>query len=106
MISIKSMGFNFLRLAHYPQRRIVLDACDELGIVAWEELPWSRGGVGGEVWKKEAEKQLIEMIVWHYNHPSIIFWGLGNEVITATFYGEVSPLFFSSSCSKLRGGRG
>ena len=78
--SIRNMGFNFLRLAHYPQRETVLELCDEFGIVVWEELPWSRGGVGDDASKAETEKQLWEMIIWHYNHPSIIFWGLGNEV--------------------------
>ena len=44
---IKEMGANFIRLAHYQQSRLVLDLCDELGLLVWEELPWCRGGIGG-----------------------------------------------------------
>ncbi len=44
---IKAMGANFVRLGHYPQDPEVYKACDELGILVWDELPWCRGGVGG-----------------------------------------------------------
>ena len=37
---MKAMGVNFIRLGHYQQSRIVLDACDSLGILVWEEIPW------------------------------------------------------------------
>lgn len=80
MEQIKAAGFNFIRLGHYPQAPTVLQACDELGIIVWEELPWCRGGVGGDKFKDQARTMLREMIDQHYNHPSIIFWGLGNEL--------------------------
>lgn len=80
MQQIKDAGFNFVRLGHYPQTPAVLDACDELGLLAWEELPWCRGGVGGELFRARASAMLVEMIEQHYNHPSIVFWGLGNEL--------------------------
>ncbi len=51
MQMMKDMGTNFIRLAHYQQSRIVLDLCDELGILVWEEIPWCRGGLGGETYK-------------------------------------------------------
>jgi len=76
---IKEMGANFIRLAHYQQSRIVLDLCDELGIMVWEEIPWCRSGVGTEVWQTQAHRMLRNMIDQHYNHPSVILWGLGNE---------------------------
>jgi len=76
---IKSMGANFIRLGHYQQSRIVLDLCDELGILVWEEIPWCRGGLGGEQYKQQCRDMLTAMINQHYNHPSIILWGLGNE---------------------------
>jgi beta-galactosidase len=79
MIMIREMGVNFIRLGHYQQSRIVLDLCDSLGILVWEEIPWCRGGLGGEVYKEQARSMLTNMIVQHYNHPSIIIWGLGNE---------------------------
>ncbi|MGB5384921.1 MAG: glycoside hydrolase family 2 TIM barrel-domain containing protein [Lutimonas sp.] len=78
--SIKSMGANFVRLAHYPQDPEVYKACDELGLLVWDELPWCRGGVGNEPWKENTKRLLIEMIEQNYNHPSIIIWSLGNEM--------------------------
>ena len=76
---IKEMGVNFIRLGHYQQSRIVLDLCDELGILAWEEIPWSRGGLGGEGYRQQCRDMLEAMITQHKNHPSVILWGLGNE---------------------------
>ncbi len=46
--AIKDMGANFVRLGHYQQAPLVLDLCDELGLLVWEEIPWCRGGLGGE----------------------------------------------------------
>jgi beta-galactosidase len=79
MIMMKEMGVNFIRLGHYQQSRIVLDLCDSLGILVWEEIPWCRGGLGGEVYQQQAKRMLTNMIEQHYNHPSIIIWGIGNE---------------------------
>jgi beta-galactosidase len=79
MIMIKEMGANFVRLAHYQQSPIVLHLCDSLGILVWEEIPWCRGGLGGESYKQQARKMLTNMVEQHYNHPSVILWGLGNE---------------------------
>jgi Beta-galactosidase/beta-glucuronidase len=76
---IKDMGVNFIRLGHYQQSDLVLQLCDELGILVWEEIPWCRGGIGGEVYKSQARRMLTNMIEQHHNHPSIIMWGLGNE---------------------------
>ena len=79
MTLIKEMGANFIRLAHYQQDRLVLDLCDELGLMVWEEAPWCRAGVGGDAFQENAKEMLANMIDQHYNHPSIILWGLGNE---------------------------
>jgi beta-galactosidase len=79
MSAIKDMGVNFIRLGHYQQSKLVLDLCDELGILVWEEIPWCRGGLGGPVYQEQARRMLRNMIEQHYNHPSIIIWGLGNE---------------------------
>jgi beta-galactosidase len=76
---IREMGANFIRLAHYQQDRLVLDLCDELGLMVWEEVPWCRAGIGSEGFKRNAQDMLAHMIDQHYNHPSIILWGLGNE---------------------------
>ncbi len=79
MRMMKEMGVNFIRLGHYQQSEIVLDMCDELGILVWEEIPWCRGGVGGDLYREQARRMLTNMIEQHYNHPSVIIWGLGNE---------------------------
>jgi beta-galactosidase len=80
MVMIKEMGANFVRLAHYPQDPEIYRACDELGLLVWDELPWCRGGVGGKVWKAHTKRLLEEQIRQNYNHPSIILWSLGNEM--------------------------
>jgi beta-galactosidase len=77
---IKEMGANFIRLGHYPQDPEVYRACDELGLLVWDELPWCRGGMGGEVWQENTRRLLTEQILQNYNHPSIILWSLGNEI--------------------------
>ncbi|NML41232.1 glycoside hydrolase family 2 protein [Chitinophaga sp. G-6-1-13] len=79
MLLIKNMGANFIRLGHYQQSRIVLQLCDSLGILVWEEIPWCRGGLGGDVYKEQARRMLTNMISQHRNHPAVILWGLGNE---------------------------
>src|ERR1700744_3509606 len=76
---IREMGANFIRLAHYQQDRLVLDLCDELGLMVWEEAPWCRAGVGDQAFQNNARQMLVDMIDQHYNHPSVILWGLGNE---------------------------
>jgi beta-galactosidase len=76
---IKDMGANFIRLGHYQQSRLVLDLCDELGLLVWEEIPWCRGGLGGDRYKEQARRMLRAMIDQHRNHPAVILWGLGNE---------------------------
>jgi beta-galactosidase len=79
MQMMKNMGVNFIRLGHYQQSRIILNLCDSLGILVWEEEPWCRGGLGGEAYQNQARQMMTNMIEQHYNHPSIILWGLGNE---------------------------
>ncbi len=79
MTLIREMGANFIRLGHYQQDRLVLDLCDELGLMVWEEVPWCRAGVGSQAFQENAKAMLSNMIDQHYNHPSIILWGLGNE---------------------------
>jgi beta-galactosidase len=81
MQMIKEMGANFVRLAHYPQDPEVYRACDELGLLVWDELPWCRGGVGGAGWKSNVRRLLADQIDQNFNHPSIILWSLGNEII-------------------------
>lgn len=77
--AMKDMGANFVRLGHYQQAPLVLNLCDELGLLAWEEIPWCRGGLGGESYQNQCRAMQRAMIDQHYNHPAIVLWGLGNE---------------------------
>ncbi|UCH65269.1 MAG: DUF4982 domain-containing protein, partial [Ignavibacterium sp.] len=79
-ILIKEMGANFVRLAHYQQDPYVLQLCDSLGFLVWEEIPVV-SSVGREKFKENAKNMLYEMITQHFNHPSVILWGLMNETI-------------------------
>ncbi|HEX7653679.1 MAG TPA: glycoside hydrolase family 2 TIM barrel-domain containing protein, partial [Verrucomicrobiae bacterium] len=76
---MKDMGVNFVRLGHYQQAPLVLEMCDELGMLAWEEIPWCRGGLGGERYQQQCRDMLTHLIDQHFNHPAVILWGLGNE---------------------------
>lgn len=78
---IKENGFNFLRLAHYPQDPAVLDEADRLGLVVWEEIPIVNLISTSAAFAKNSERMLVEMIRQHFNHPSIFFWGYMNEVL-------------------------
>lgn len=80
MKSIKEMGANFVRLAHYPQDPEVYKACDQLGLLVWDELPWCRGGLGNEAWQANSKRLLKEQIYQNMHHPSIITWSMGNEM--------------------------
>ncbi|MBI5726717.1 MAG: glycoside hydrolase family 88 protein, partial [Ignavibacteriales bacterium] len=79
MAMIKELGANFVRLAHYPQAPEVYRACDELGLLVWDELPWCRGGYGDDEWKQNSYRLFKEQILQNFNHPSIIMWSVGNE---------------------------
>ncbi len=76
---IKDMGANFVRLGHYQQSPLVLEMCDQLGLLVWEEIPWCRGGLGGPRYQQQCRDMLSNMIDQHFNHPAVILWGLGNE---------------------------
>ncbi len=80
MKMIKEAGFNFLRLAHYPQDPAVLKAADELGLILWEEIPIVNYITASKAFHKNSLHMLKEMIHQHFNHPSVIFWGYMNEV--------------------------
>lgn len=78
---VKENGFNFLRLAHYPQDPAVLRAADELGLLLWEETPIvNLIGQSGE-FRSNSIRMLREMIRQHRHHPSVAFWGYMNEVM-------------------------
>ncbi len=78
---IKELGANTIRLAHYQHSQDFYDACDKLGFIIWAEIPFI------SVFNKDPEahqnciSQLKELIIQNYNHPSICFWGISNEIL-------------------------
>lgn len=78
---LKEMGGNFIRIAHYPQDPAILQACDELGILAWEELPIVNSITVADSFRIVSTQMLEEMIAQHRNYTSPIMWGLTNEIM-------------------------
>ncbi len=78
---LKEMGANFIRISHYPQDPAVLEACDRLGLVVWEEIPLVNQIGRSSAFANQSETMLVEMIRQHYNHPSVVMWGLMNEIL-------------------------
>jgi beta-galactosidase len=71
----REFNCNAVRCSHYPQSEAFLDACDELGLLVWEEVPgW--GYLGDEPWKELLVRDTHDMIVRDRNHPSIVIWGV------------------------------
>jgi beta-galactosidase len=66
---------NFVRCSHYPQAEAFLDACDELGLMVWQEPPgWQY--IGDEQWKDLAVSDVEAMVRRDRNHASIVIWGV------------------------------
>lgn len=84
---IRELGATTMRLTHYPHKRNIYDLADKFGIVLWTEIPLvgpggytGPGFVNSEALKEHARQVLKEMIRQKYNHPSVFFWGLFNEL--------------------------
>ena len=81
---ICEMGATTIRLAHYQHSQYFYDLCDEKGLVVWAEIPYiSKHMEGG---RENTISQMKELVIQNYNHPSIVVWGLSNEI---TMSGEV-----------------
>lgn len=78
---MKDMGCNFIRIAHYPQDDALLDACDEMGLLAWEEIPIIDMVPDNALYYDNCEENMVEMIRQHYNHTAVIAWGYMNEIL-------------------------
>ena len=75
---IYEVGANTIRLAHYQHDQYFYDLCDEYGMVVWAEIPYiSKHLPGG---RENTITQMKELISQNYNHPSIVVWGLSNEI--------------------------
>lgn len=89
---MQDMGANAVRTCHYPNDELFLDLCDERGILVWEENH-ARGLGLTEMLNPHFDKQMSdcneEMVMNHYNHPSIIIWGILNECASETPEGRL-----------------
>jgi beta-galactosidase len=85
---IREMGATAVRLAHYQHAQHTYDVCDRAGLVVWAETPVINRINDTPEFAANAEQQLTELIRQNYNHPSIVFWSVGNET---TLRGGPSP---------------
>ncbi|MDA3894299.1 MAG: beta galactosidase jelly roll domain-containing protein [Salinivirgaceae bacterium] len=76
---IKDAGFNFVRHAHYPSDQAFANACRDMGIMLWLEIPLTGSTSDDPAFLENCKSQLTEMIDQHYNNPAVIIWGIGNE---------------------------
>ncbi len=83
---IYELGATTIRLAHYQHDQHFYDMCDELGFVLWAEIPYI--SVHMPNGRENTISQMKELVVQNYNHPSIFFWGLSNEI---TMQGAKDP---------------
>ncbi|HEV2133343.1 MAG TPA: glycoside hydrolase family 2 TIM barrel-domain containing protein [Terracidiphilus sp.] len=71
----REFNCNMVRCSHYPQSEAFLDACDELGLMVWEETPgW--GYLGDATFKDRVVRDVGEMVRRDRNHPAIVIWGV------------------------------
>ena len=75
---ILEAGFTTIRLAHYQHDQYFYDLCDEAGLVIWAEIPYISNHM--PTGRENTISQMTELITQNYNHPSIVVWGLSNEI--------------------------
>ena len=79
---ICEIGANTIRLAHYQHDQYFYDLCDERGMVVWAEIPYISEHMPKG--RKNTISQMKELIIQNYNHPSIVCWGVSNEITIST----------------------
>lgn len=83
---MREMGVNTIRLSHYQHGQVIHDLADKYGLILWDEIPlvtaWTLGNAkeASPGLKENAGQQLRELVRQNYNHPSVITWGIANEV--------------------------
>ncbi|MEM9328491.1 MAG: glycoside hydrolase family 2 TIM barrel-domain containing protein, partial [Bacteroidota bacterium] len=102
------MGINTLRLAHYQHAEKVYDMADSAGVVVWAEIPFiglpeivariTNGYEPTDEFHANARQQLLELIRQNYNHPSIVFWSIYNELQNPE---DASPVEFLKELNAL-----
>ena len=83
---ICEVGCTTIRLAHYQHDQYFYDLCDEKGLVIWAEIPYISQHM--PTGRENTISQMKELVVQNYNHPSIVVWGLSNEI---TMKGDKDP---------------
>ena len=78
---IKEVGANTVRLAHYQHDQYFYDLCDHTGFVVWAEIPFISRFIPGQEAHDNTLSQMTELVAQNYNHPSIFFWGISNEIL-------------------------
>ena len=94
-----------VRTSHYPQSRHFIDACDELGLLVFTELPgWQH--IGDAAWKRRSVENVREMVTQYRNHPSIVLWGvrINESLDDDDFYRETNALAHSLDPSRQTSG--
>ena len=79
---ICEIGANTIRLAHYQHDQYFYDLCDERGMVVWAEIPYISEHMPNG--RENTISQMKELIIQNYNHPSIVCWGVSNEITIST----------------------
>ena len=82
MALIAEMGCNTIRLAHYQHDQYFYDLCDKVGMVVWAEIPYISEHMPNG--RANTISQMHELIEQNYNHPSIVCWGVSNEITIST----------------------
>ncbi|OCT11458.1 beta-galactosidase [Paenibacillus pectinilyticus] len=77
---IREIGASSIRLAHYQHSQFFYDLCDQEGMVVWAEIPFISIMSQNELEGMNAKQQMVELVRQNFNHPSIIFWGIQNEI--------------------------
>ena len=78
---IKEIGANTIRLAHYQHDQYFYDLCDHTGFALWAEIPFISKFIEGQEAYENTMSQMKELVAQNYNHPSIFFWGISNEIL-------------------------
>lgn len=89
---IMDVGATAVRVSHYQQSESWYSRCDRAGIVAWAEIPFVGRALSAPEFLANAKQQLRELIRQNYNHPSICFWGVGNETSGEAADGVIAAL--------------
>ncbi len=103
---IQDLGANTVRMAHYQHDQNDYNLADERGIVVWAEIPLVDTVTASTGFTESTQNQLHELIRQNYNHPSIVFWGIGNEqrkddTATNTLLGSLADIVMAEDPDRI-----